>query len=319
MRNDRSTPVKAHHRRQILPSSPRRNGRRRQRGPRRLARLAAGAWPISTPSAASRGIPNLTPEQIAAEWTRQTISTDPDVVATVDKMLMQSWPATSDYTGPLGMQTLTDITGSHYGPNIEVQRAQRLGPVASRRRQGIGMDRTVATGTGFVGQYPPEVAKHLRVARHHARQSAALLPSRALHLQAALGQNRDPVHLRQPLRGRGRRRAVCALSGQRSKATSIPTLYRRRARAARIPGRPRHRVARRDRAVFPQAKRHSRCRRAAPATIPAASKPKTRASPATRSSTSRHGKMHPAAKPFRVRARQDNLPISRPRRPKTHL
>ena len=29
--------------------------------------------------------PNLTPEQIADEWTRQTISTDPEVVTTVGK------------------------------------------------------------------------------------------------------------------------------------------------------------------------------------------------------------------------------------------
>ena len=74
--------------------------------------------------------PNLTAQQIAEEWTRQTIASDPAVVSTVTKMLMQSWPAYVDYTGPLGMQTLTDITGSHYGPNIEVEREQRLGAVA---------------------------------------------------------------------------------------------------------------------------------------------------------------------------------------------
>ena len=77
--------------------------------------------------------PNLTPEQIADEWMRQTISNNPAVVRTVAKMLMQSWPAYESYTGPLGLQTLTDITGSHYGPNIEVERKQRLGPVAPRR------------------------------------------------------------------------------------------------------------------------------------------------------------------------------------------
>ena len=38
--------------------------------------------------------PNLSAEQIAAEWTKQTISANPEVVATVDKMLMQSWPHT---------------------------------------------------------------------------------------------------------------------------------------------------------------------------------------------------------------------------------
>ena len=103
--------------------------------------------------------PNLTPEQIAAEWTKQTIGTDPQVVATVDKMLMQSWPAYVHYTGPLGTQTLTDITGSHYGPNIEASERNGWGQWHRDDAKGIGMDRTVATGTGFAGQYPPEIAK----------------------------------------------------------------------------------------------------------------------------------------------------------------
>ena len=103
--------------------------------------------------------PNLSPQTIAEEWTKQTISTDPDVVATVTKMLMQSWPAYEHYTGPLGMQTLTDITGSHYGPNIEASENNGWGQWHRADAQGVGMDRSVATGTGFAGQYPPEVAK----------------------------------------------------------------------------------------------------------------------------------------------------------------
>jgi alpha-glucuronidase len=103
--------------------------------------------------------PNLSAEQIAAEWTKQTIGADPDVVATVDKMLMQSWPAYVDYTGFLGTQTLTDITGSHYGPNIESSERNGWGQWHRDDAQGIGLDRTIATGTGFIGQYPPEVAK----------------------------------------------------------------------------------------------------------------------------------------------------------------
>ncbi len=102
--------------------------------------------------------PNLSAEEIAAEWTRQTISNDPQVVGTVVKMLMQSWPAYVNYTGPLGMQTLTDITGSHYGPNIEASERNGWGQWHRADHLGVGMDRTVATGTGFVGQYPPEVA-----------------------------------------------------------------------------------------------------------------------------------------------------------------
>jgi alpha-glucuronidase len=103
--------------------------------------------------------PNLSAEQIAAEWTKQTISNNPHVVATVDKMLMQSWPTYVDYTGFLGTQTLTDITGSHYGPNIEASERNGWGQWHRDDAKGIGMDRSVATGTGFAGQYPPEVAK----------------------------------------------------------------------------------------------------------------------------------------------------------------
>jgi len=103
--------------------------------------------------------PNLTPEQIAQEWTRQTISTDPSVVSTVVKMLLQSWPAYEDYTGPLGLQTLTDITGSHYGPNIESSERNGWGQWHNADAAGVGKDRTVATGSGYAGQYPPDLAK----------------------------------------------------------------------------------------------------------------------------------------------------------------
>ncbi len=103
--------------------------------------------------------PSLTASQIAVEWTRQTISLDPAVVTTVEKMLMQSWPAYLSYTGPLGLQTLTDITGSHYGPNIESSERNGWGQWHKANHLGVGFDRTVATGTGFVGQYPPQVAR----------------------------------------------------------------------------------------------------------------------------------------------------------------
>jgi alpha-glucuronidase len=103
--------------------------------------------------------PNLTPEQIAAEWTRQSISNDPAVVSTVTKMLMQSLPAYVNYTGPLGMQTLTDITGSHYGPNIEASENNGWGQWHRADHMGVGMDRSVKTGTGFAGQYPRKMAR----------------------------------------------------------------------------------------------------------------------------------------------------------------
>ena len=103
--------------------------------------------------------PGLDPEAIAEEWTRQTISNDAAAVQTVDTMLMDSWPAYESYTGPIGLQTLTDITGSHYGPNVESSERNGWGQWHDADAQGVGMDRSVAYGTRFAGQYPPQVAR----------------------------------------------------------------------------------------------------------------------------------------------------------------
>jgi alpha-glucuronidase len=103
--------------------------------------------------------PSLSSEQIAEEWTRQSISTDPEVVSIVTSMLMRSWPAYESYTGPLGLQTLTDITGSHYGPNIESSERNGWGQWHDADAQGVGKDRTLATGSGFAGQYPAQLSK----------------------------------------------------------------------------------------------------------------------------------------------------------------
>jgi alpha-glucuronidase len=102
--------------------------------------------------------PSLTPERIADEWTRQTFGNDPRVVETTNGILLGSWPAYEHYTGPLGTQTLTDITGPHYGPGIESSENNGWGQWHRADAQGIGMDRTVETGTAYIGQYSPPVA-----------------------------------------------------------------------------------------------------------------------------------------------------------------
>ncbi len=101
--------------------------------------------------------PNLSAENIAEEWTRLTFGNNRNVVQTVVSLQMNSWHAYESYTGPLGAQTLTDILGSHYGPGIESSEGNGWGQWHRADHNGIGMDRTVATGTGFVGQYPPSV------------------------------------------------------------------------------------------------------------------------------------------------------------------
>src|SRR5262249_23539241 len=101
---------------------------------------------------------NLSASQIAEEWTRLTFGNDPVVVKTATEIATNSWRAYEKYTGFLGTQTLTDITGSHYGPNIESSEGNGWGQWHRADHEGIGMDRSVKTGTGFSGQYRPAVA-----------------------------------------------------------------------------------------------------------------------------------------------------------------
>jgi alpha-glucuronidase len=103
--------------------------------------------------------PNQTSEQIADEWIRLTFGNDPQVCATISKMLLSSWKIYESYTGPLGAGTLTDILGDHYGPGIESSERNGWGQWHRADERGIGMDRTIATGTGFIGQYSPDVQK----------------------------------------------------------------------------------------------------------------------------------------------------------------
>jgi len=102
--------------------------------------------------------PDLTARQITEEWTRSTFGNDANVVDTVMNLQLESWRAYEGYTGPLGLGTLTDILHSHYGPGIESAERNGWGQWIRADHEGIGMDRTVATGTGYIGQYPPQVA-----------------------------------------------------------------------------------------------------------------------------------------------------------------
>jgi alpha-glucuronidase len=103
--------------------------------------------------------PNLTAREIANEWSLLTFGRDPKVLQVISSMLLSSWNTYESYTGPLGMQTLTDILGSHYGPGIESSEENGWGQWHRADANGVGMDRTVATGTGYAGQYPPQVAR----------------------------------------------------------------------------------------------------------------------------------------------------------------
>ena len=102
--------------------------------------------------------PDLSAKRIVDEWTRLTFGGDPRVFETIAALQLASWRTYENYTGPLGAQTLTDITGNHYGPAVEASERNGWGQWHRADEKGIGMDRTVATGTGFIGQYRPPVA-----------------------------------------------------------------------------------------------------------------------------------------------------------------
>ena len=103
--------------------------------------------------------PDLSARQLAEEWTRLTFGRHRKVVDAITGMLLTSWRTYENYTGPLGLQTLTDITGNHYGVSVEASERNGWGQWRRADEQGVGMDRTVATGTGYIGQYRPAVAR----------------------------------------------------------------------------------------------------------------------------------------------------------------
>jgi alpha-glucuronidase len=103
--------------------------------------------------------PNATSRKIAEDWTRLTFGADPAVMSVVTRIQLDSYRTFENYTGPLGLQTLTDITGNHYGVAVEASEGNGWGQWHRADEKGVGMDRSVATGTGYSGQYWPAVAR----------------------------------------------------------------------------------------------------------------------------------------------------------------
>lgn len=101
--------------------------------------------------------PDLSALQIAVEWAGMTFGGDEKATANIAAMQLSSWRTYENYTGPLGLQTLTDIVGNHYGVSVEASERNGWGQWHRSDEHGTGMDRTAATGTGYIGQYRPRV------------------------------------------------------------------------------------------------------------------------------------------------------------------
>ena len=93
-----------------------------------------------------------TAEDIAEEWAACTFGADKDVVDTVCKMLDGSWAAYEKYTSPLGIGWMVNPS-NHYGPNVDGYEYDVWGTYHRADCKGIGVDRSLATGTGYTAQY----------------------------------------------------------------------------------------------------------------------------------------------------------------------
>ncbi|WP_456823501.1 alpha-glucuronidase [Cellulomonas sp. P5_E12] len=93
------------------------------------------------------------PVAILDEWIGLTFSDGPDVRAAIHAVLDDSWRTYERYTAPLGVGFMVR-PGHHYGPDVDGYEYTPWGTYHFADRDGIGVDRTRATGTGFTGQYP---------------------------------------------------------------------------------------------------------------------------------------------------------------------
>lgn len=100
--------------------------------------------------------PSLTSESITDEWVRMTFSNEKDVVDAISHMLLVSRSIYEKYTTPLGIGWMVN-PGHHYGPNVDGYEYDKWGTYHRADIHGIGVDRTVKSGTGYTVQYSKEV------------------------------------------------------------------------------------------------------------------------------------------------------------------
>jgi alpha-glucuronidase len=133
--------------------------------------------------------PEKAPASVAEEWSRQSFGWDEEVTSTVTGLLMASPGAYEAYTSPLGLGWLV-TPGSHWGPSPDGYEYSRWGTYHRADRDGVGVDRTRATGTGFTAQYgepwasvfddPQRCPEELLLFFHHLAFSHRMASGRTL-------------------------------------------------------------------------------------------------------------------------------------------
>ncbi|MFJ2172247.1 alpha-glucuronidase [Streptomyces sp. NPDC087851] len=101
--------------------------------------------------------PDADPRAVLREWIE--LSFVPEETAGPERLrgglravLDGSWRTYEKYTAPLGVGFMVQ-PGHHYGPSVDGYEYSPWGTYHFADRDGVGVDRSRATGTGFAGQY----------------------------------------------------------------------------------------------------------------------------------------------------------------------
>jgi alpha-glucuronidase len=96
--------------------------------------------------------PYVPADDISMEWTGLTFGNNDSVDKKIASILMDSWEIYESYTAPLGIGWMVN-PNQHYGPSVDGYEYSRWGTYHRADCKGIGVDRTIAKGTGFTGLY----------------------------------------------------------------------------------------------------------------------------------------------------------------------
>ena len=94
----------------------------------------------------------LTSEEIANEWIDSTFSLSERGKTKILDILMTSRNTYENYTAPLGIGWMVQ-PNHHYGPSIDGYEYDSWGTYHFSDRNGLGIDRTLKSGTGYTRQY----------------------------------------------------------------------------------------------------------------------------------------------------------------------
>ncbi|WP_460070531.1 alpha-glucuronidase [Streptomyces sp. YKOK-I1] len=97
--------------------------------------------------------PDADPYRVLDEWIGLTFPSAPRRLADgLHAVLDGSWRTYEKYTAPLGVGFMVQ-PGHHYGPSVDGYEYSPWGTYHFADRDGVGVDRSAATGTGYAAQY----------------------------------------------------------------------------------------------------------------------------------------------------------------------